>query len=70
MRAELAARLGVHETHITSVETHPAGLLVSLLNGSVMLVSETVARPYVPEVDDVPVEKPKKNAAKKASGAA
>lgn len=52
-RVEAAARLGVHETMVTAVDEHPAGHLVTLRSGAVMLVSPTVSRAYVPEVDDV-----------------
>lgn len=72
---EAARRLGVHETQVRSVQVHPAGFVVSLRSGPQMLISETVARVYVPEVDDAPevtpepvaAEKPKKAVAKKAT---
>lgn len=70
---EAAARLGVHETTVTAVTEHPAGVLVSLRDGQVMLVTDQVARVYIPEVDDPAEVKPKKTAkaaAKKVSGAA
>lgn len=66
---QAAARLGVHETMVTSVMSHPAGHLVSLRSGPVWLVTDQVSRVYVPEVDDpAPVEKPKR--AKKAAPSA
>lgn len=72
--AEAAARLGVHETMVTGIAAHAAGDLVSLRDGSVMLVTDQVARVYVPEVDDAPEPKAEKKAtkaaAKKAAGAA
>jgi hypothetical protein len=50
--AQAAHRLGVHETQIRTLEEHPAGHLATLRDGVVMLVSETTARVYVPEIDD------------------
>lgn len=72
--SEAAARLGVPEHAVLAIEEHPGGHVVTLTgDGPAMLVSETTARVYVPEVDDAPepTGKPKrKTAAKKASGAA
>lgn len=53
IKAQAAHRLGVHETQIRTLEEHPAGHLVTLRSGVVMLVSETTARVYLPEVDDL-----------------
>jgi hypothetical protein len=53
---EAAHRLGVHETAVRTVEDRENDSVVTLRAGSKMLVSETVARAYVPEVDDVPTE--------------
>lgn len=82
-KVDAAQRLGVHETAVVSVVGHPAGCVVTLRDGRVMLVSETTTRAYVPEVDDPAAEaeepaleakaetKPKTAAAKKgAKGAA
>ena len=49
---EAAHRLGVHETQVRSVEECPAGHRVLLRSGVLMLVSETTARVFVPEVDE------------------
>jgi hypothetical protein len=54
--AEAARRLNVAESHIRTVEEHSAGHVVTLRSGVRMLVSETTARVFVPEVDDVRVE--------------
>ncbi|WP_020525842.1 hypothetical protein [Catelliglobosispora koreensis] len=51
-KVDAAQRLGVHETAVVSVVDHSAGCVVTLRDGRVMLVSETTARAYVPEVDD------------------
>lgn len=57
---EAARRLGVHETAVRTVEDRENDAVVTLRDGSRWLVSETVSRPYVAEVDDVPelVEEP------------
>lgn len=49
---DMAARLGVRYSDIRLVREHPQGRLVDLKSGVTMLVSATVARRYVPEVDD------------------
>lgn len=49
---DAAARLGVHETQVAEVVEHPAGHVVSLRSGMRMLITETVARVYLPDVDD------------------
>lgn len=49
-----AQRLGVAEHHITAIDEHPEGHVVTLRDGQRMLISATVARAYVPEVDDAP----------------
>lgn len=49
---EAAARLGVHESQVRSVEECEAGHKVLLRSGVLMLVSETTARVFVPEVDE------------------
>lgn len=51
---EAAARLGVHESQVTGVREHPLGHVVSLRKGHDMLVTATVARAYLPDVDDEP----------------
>lgn len=51
-RLEAAQRLNLPEHHIASITKASAGHLVELRTGRVMLVSDTVARAYVPEVDD------------------
>lgn len=72
---EAARRLGVHETQVVAVELRRADCVVTLRNGARMLVSDTTARAYVPEVDDVraegapKAEAPKKTTAKRAAGA-
>lgn len=50
--AQAAHRLGVAEHLVLTVQEHPAGHLATLRSGVVMLVSETTARVYLPEVDD------------------
>lgn len=54
-RDEAARRLGVPAHQVTDVQPHPAGHIATV-RGALMLVSETVARAYVPEVDDVQAE--------------
>ncbi len=49
---EAAHRLGVHETAVRTVEERENDAVVTLRDGTRMLVSDTVARAYVPEVDD------------------
>lgn len=49
---QAAARCGVAPREVTAAREHPAGHLADLRNGRVWLVTDTVARPYVPEVDD------------------
>lgn len=55
---EAAQRLGVHETAVRTVEVRENDCVATLRDGRKMLVSETVARPYVPEVDDEPDGEP------------
>jgi hypothetical protein len=50
---EMAARLTVRYADIQRVREHPQGHLVDLKSGMTMLVTATVARRYVPEVDDL-----------------
>lgn len=57
-RDEAAQRLGVADYEVTDVREHPAGHLVDLRNGTTMLVSATVARLYIPDIDDA-AEAPK-----------
>jgi hypothetical protein len=78
---EAAQRLGVHETQVTTVQERAEDHVVTLRDGSRMLISATVARPYVADIDDVTdsedeverdevkPEVPKKAVAKKATGA-
>lgn len=63
----MAARLGVRYADIRLVREHPAGHLVEMRSGLVMLVTETVARRYVPEVDDPQPESKRSRAGKAAS---
>ena len=77
---EAARRLGVHETAVRTVEERENDCVVTLRDDTRMLISDTVARPYVPEVDDVtedepdddaePEDKPAKPVAKKAAARA
>lgn len=53
---DMAARLTVRYADIRLVREHPAGHLVDLRSGLTMLVTATVARRYVPEVDDAKPE--------------
>lgn len=57
---EAAQRLGVHETAVRTVEQRASDCVVTLRDDRKILVTETVARPYVPEVDDAPAKKPAK----------
>lgn len=50
---EAARRLGVHETAVRTVEDRDNDSVATLRDGTRMLVSDTVARPYVPEIDDI-----------------
>lgn len=50
---EAAHRLGVHETAVRTVEDRENDSVVTLRDGTQMLVSDTVARPYIPDVDDI-----------------
>lgn len=52
--ATAARRLHVPDHEVVSVAEHPAGHIVTLADGYQHLVSPTVARPYIPDVDDVP----------------
>lgn len=53
--AEAAQRTGLTVSDIAAVREHPGGHVVELRNGGPLLVSSTVVRAYVPEVDDEPV---------------
>jgi len=55
---EAARRLGVHETAVRTVDERESDCVVTLRDGTRMLVSDTVARPYVPEVDDLSDDEP------------
>lgn len=55
---EAARRLGVHETAVRTVEDRENDSVVTLRDGSRWLISETVSRPYVAEVDDVAADEP------------
>lgn len=50
---EAARRLGVHETAVRTVEDRENDSVVTLRDESRWLISETVSRPYVAEIDDV-----------------
>lgn len=49
--SEAAARLGIADHRVAEVVDHPGGCVARLVDGRLMLVSDTVARPYVPDVD-------------------
>ncbi len=53
---EMAARLTVRYADIRRVREHRQGHLVDLKSGLTMLVTATVARRYVPEIDDAEPE--------------
>lgn len=53
--AEAAQRIGVPAHLVTDLREHPGGH-VATVHGREWLVSDTVARPYVPDVDDVEPE--------------
>ncbi len=55
---EAAHRLGVHETAVRTVEDRENDSVVTLRDESRWLVSETVSRPYVAEVDDAATDEP------------
>lgn len=55
---EAAHRLGVHETAVRTVEDRENDTVVTLRDESRWLISETVSRPYVAEVDDVTADEP------------
>lgn len=50
--ADAARRLGVAEHQVQAVDKHDAGHVVTLVDGGRWLVADSVARVYVPEVDD------------------
>lgn len=50
---QAAHLLGVHETAVRTVEDRESDSVVTLRDGTRMLVSATTARAYVSEVDDV-----------------
>lgn len=51
--AEAARRLSEPANQVATVTEHPAGHIATLRDGRRMLITSTVARPYVPAVDDV-----------------
>lgn len=51
---QAAARLGTTVHRIAGIDDHPAGSVVRLFDGSQWLVTDTVVRRYVPDVDDPP----------------
>lgn len=53
VRDGIASRLGLGPHEVLEVREHPAGCVVELRDGPPLLVTDTVARRYVPEVDDV-----------------
>lgn len=53
---QVAARLGITVHQVAGIDDHPAGQLVRLVNGSRWLLTDTVARRYVPDVDDAPTD--------------
>lgn len=54
---EAARRLGVGEFQVTAIrELDAGGHVVTLRSGHLMLVSQTTARAFVPEVDEPEVE--------------
>jgi hypothetical protein len=53
---DMASRLAVRYADIRLVREHRDGHLVDLKSGLTMLVTATVARRYVPEVDDAEPE--------------
>lgn len=55
---QAAHRLGVHETAVRTVEDRESDSVVTLRDGTRMLVSATAARAYVSEVDDVRDDEP------------
>lgn len=63
---EAAARLGIPAHLVRAVREHPAGHLADLRDGTTMLVSPTVARAYVPAVDDDQGDAPADETAAKA----
>lgn len=56
---EAARRMGAPIHAIAAMREHPAGCVVTTRAGAELLVSDTVVRPYVPEVDDVDDVEPK-----------
>lgn len=52
---EAAGRLGLPVHEVTDVREHPAGHVVTVVGGGELLVTATVVRRYLPEVDDEPV---------------
>lgn len=58
-RLEAAQRLGLSEREVTAVREHPGGHVATLNGGRrEVLIGETVARAYVPEVDDAEEPEP------------
>lgn len=54
-REDAAQRLGMSLREVTAVREHSAGHIATLNGGRPeMLISETVVRAYVPDVDDAP----------------
>ncbi|OHV46610.1 hypothetical protein BBK14_01820 [Parafrankia soli] len=52
---EAAQRTGLAPRDITGVAEHPLGHVVTTRDSGPLLVTDTVVRRYVPEVDDEPV---------------
>ena len=55
---DAARRLGVHETAVRTVVERQNDCVATLRDESRWLISDTVARPYVAEVDDVGEDEP------------
>jgi len=49
---DAARRLGVHETAVRTVVERENDAVATLRDGTRWLISDTVSRPYVAEVDD------------------
>lgn len=52
---EAAQRTGLGAHEIAALTEHPLGHVVATRDGGELLVTNTVVRRYVPEVDDEPV---------------
>lgn len=64
---EVARRLDVSPARVSRVREHPAGHLAQVRDRGTMLVTDTVARRYVPEVDDEAAARPRARRSGKAS---